>query len=82
MPTPPARNTNPSPPAAWAKVNRPCGPSRYTRRPGRIADMSSVKSPSALMVNSLRHGSVAVEAIVNGCSSKTNGEPPNFSQAN
>ncbi len=50
--------------------------------PGRSPATSSLKSPMPLMVNSLRAGCVAAEAMVKGCSSKTNGEVPIFSQAN
>ena len=63
-------------------MNDPCGPSRNTLRPGRSPATSSLKSPIPLMVNSLRHGSVAAEAMVKGCSSNTKGEVPIFSQAN
>ena len=47
MPTPPATNTKPSE-RRPSTVNAPCGPSRWTRRPGRSPATSSLKSPERL----------------------------------
>ena len=65
MPIPPAMKTKPEF-LIPSTVNRPLGPSRYTRRSGRRPTSNSVKSPSALTVNSMRCGYIAVDAIVNG----------------